>query len=1160
MSLAGMVEHCSQTNDYSKEILKKFESAIKRVTNKNQEGNGEASQLTQDELIKLIQCWEPKRDIICLYVRWARQLRRNFNLDLIATLLCLSRQCDYTPIDFLRKVKTVSCVKNQKAIYGITFLFDIPNRKDVKHRERLNKEFLGLSVTLALLQEQVTEAPSILGKTGMRQSGPRTAYPVNIPISNNNNQHVSVVTHPTMEFHKQSSLYNRIWMSINHRWIALYLTEHLFRGINVTWSYQDALVYSFQMMAPCGPGRFEFLSPLAGYCLRFQTQESIESNRTRLQKIWNDPTSFLSFGNSCLMQFSTEAKTRIIKACYQQLHSEIPSMCKQISYQRDCSWLRRWTILRAYTFHFWLEATSNNKLKAMTTNQSTHSDARKKRKTNRSCATSMGGTIVHKDATTNSQAPLLKDPPQASFNGLLSITSSRRTSNHTTPSIDHSTPNTVQDKGLEARMENKQLNMANPRTMIDIDWQCLRLATSDEMQQLVQSFLLIHRLDGIDLLAELSPLEVYSADHLHDLIHCRLSSKPPYFPTDKVGPVTLHIRTDTDCFIDRTGKIYHVAREQSEYFVEHAHRLPCMSTIQHLCQAITQYGSTDSKRAVGQYRVSIGNGGQNWVDGAPCKLHGLQFQKEVEKDGQINFAQILHAIGKITEFTWYVMSGMQQDAHDHPVALDPFRKQLYAQYLSNYLNMDKEVGFEDLTLVVSLLHPVIHQVSEHRDSMNDTLAGYTRTAAFNMVMIGNKEDGSPMLLHLQIICNFRKVIGQYITPFHKFITPVAKHAQQYLDKLHHNLQTLFGGKTTTIPNVFDRSQFFLDDTLPYTLVTIAEEGKHKQTISAEYILTEINVSRTLSLSMFIDPIVKLRSYLHMDQSIELAFACSFLSNPFWFDWCMSSLIDRHMSPDDPFKFGLHPFYDWCHNTIEIFGSWQGGPYNRWSPCGGQKETILDIFGAKPGATTEERQCGEAKLSQVIAILWEHIKWINSMTNCGHNPIIDMPLSLMKANCDRTIQEIGKIASCQFSHFRLGILTTILAGCGLLKDGKHLRNLMYPVKGSASFKHLGCPVGDLMSTERARALGNNKAYEEISNDGHGVVQEDHHDIFMMYLSAHLGFKVYVRDEIECILCEKKQKSILSDRRLSLQPGPGVLHLKEARYSLPVTPDGVPGQRG
>ena len=132
------------------------------------------------------------------------------------------------PVDVLRKVKTLSVFKHQKASYGVTFLFDIPNRKDIKNRERLNKEFLGLSVTLALLQEQVTDSPSILGKTGMRQSSPRSAYKMNIPLLDKNNQHASVMMHPTMEFHKQSSLYNRIWISINHRWLALHFTEHLF--------------------------------------------------------------------------------------------------------------------------------------------------------------------------------------------------------------------------------------------------------------------------------------------------------------------------------------------------------------------------------------------------------------------------------------------------------------------------------------------------------------------------------------------------------------------------------------------------------------------------------------------------------------------------------------------------------------------------------------------------------------------------------------------------------------------------------------------------------------------------------------------------------------------------------------------------------------------
>lgn len=80
--------------------MKKFHWAIKRVANEHSTSN-DPTTLTQDELIKLIRAWEPQRDIICLYVRWARQLRRNFNLDSIATLLCLSRQCDYTPVNFL---------------------------------------------------------------------------------------------------------------------------------------------------------------------------------------------------------------------------------------------------------------------------------------------------------------------------------------------------------------------------------------------------------------------------------------------------------------------------------------------------------------------------------------------------------------------------------------------------------------------------------------------------------------------------------------------------------------------------------------------------------------------------------------------------------------------------------------------------------------------------------------------------------------------------------------------------------------------------------------------------------------------------------------------------------------------------------------------------
>ena len=122
-------------------------------------------------------------------------------------------------------------------------------------------------------------------------------------------------------------------------------------------------------MASCGPGRFEFLSPLVGYCLRFRTEESMNSQRLRLRELWSDPSSFLPYGQTCLSQFSTDAQTRIIAACFQDLRSEIPTACKkQISYNRDASWTRRWTMLRAYIFHFWLNSTANNNIKLLVTN------------------------------------------------------------------------------------------------------------------------------------------------------------------------------------------------------------------------------------------------------------------------------------------------------------------------------------------------------------------------------------------------------------------------------------------------------------------------------------------------------------------------------------------------------------------------------------------------------------------------------------------------------------------------------------------------------------------------------------------------------------------------------------------------------------------------
>lgn len=68
---------------------------------------------------------------------------------------------------------------------------------------------------------------------------------------------------------------------------------------------------------------------------------------------------------------------------------------------------------------------------------------------------------------------------------------------------------------------------------------------------------------------------------------------------------------------------------------------------------------------------------QQWTklqNGAPCKLLGLEFRKELENNVNMNAPQVMHTIGWIAEFTWNVMCSLQSEAGDHPIAPDVCRK------------------------------------------------------------------------------------------------------------------------------------------------------------------------------------------------------------------------------------------------------------------------------------------------------------------------------------------------------------------------------------------------------------------------------------------------------------------------------------------------------
>ena len=145
-------------------------------------------------------------------------------------------------------------------------------------------------------------------------------------------------------------------------------------------------------------------------------------------------------------------------------------------------------------------------------------------------------------------------------------------------------------------------------------------------------------------------------------------------------------------------------------------------------------------------------------------------------------------------------------------------------------------------------------------------------------------------------------------------------------------------------------------------------------------------------------------------------------------------------------------------------------------------------------------------------------WIDSLVAKSGDPIVDLPVHYLQDKMESTVRSIYNVVPCQFNMFRLAIFTTLLTGTAELKPGRHLRQLMFPIKGTASFNHLLNPSRSEMSKERAQELAKHVRGVIVGNDGLTNIPGDSQDNAMRLLAMQFNRPVYCRDEIECLLCE------------------------------------------
>ena len=738
----------SLSSEYQ-DILTKYKYLIQQAHEEDPSLQNDPT--TQEEMLQILKRWDPQTDIICLYVRWARQLPKNFHLDSIATLLCLSNQCDYTPIDFLTKVKTLHAIPS-KNDYGFIIHYDSFGKMDSKGQQ-LNQRFKGLSLTLALLQANVTRSNGILGKTKMREK-PGTRRPVTMQVhtgdSKTSSNVASFTAHPQIEFHTGKALANRMWRSVHHRWMALYVVEHLFRpkGANL-WNNQAALEFSFQMFSGFGRTRYDYLDPLTGVSLYFVTQDNdIEPNRQKLDKVWSDAMLFVPFANSFLNSITETEKVRIMVEAFSQLDVKTQ---KRYTYQPYQSFEKRWLLLRCSIFQQWLARSRNNDIKFQI-------EVDLKKRSN--------GSEVQLSKSTKVTATIKPNKPPATLpnKSVIPTTTKTTLSNGLHSLLSSQTNIVLEGSSMATHVMDHKLAEIQPATfeqstLVDkkekfsekAEWSTAKVLHPSVMDQLCSSYLIIHREDGVDVLSRLTPLEIYSADWLCKRKHGRFGGDANYYPSNLVGHgVSLNISPHVKSFLDISGSAsYQVARAGSSYLNQHGLMLPNLQECIEICRAVFIYGKHDNSRSSGQFRVNVGCGGQDRREGIPCKIHDGGFKAALSADSQFSGnVNIPHLIGKCVEVIWKILSDMLRDSNCSPMAPDPHRDWEYARHLRQYLGIASQVGFEDVTVVVSSLYPTVDNVNIHLDQMNDDVSGYTRTGALN-ICFGL---GEPIrnIMHLQV--------------------------------------------------------------------------------------------------------------------------------------------------------------------------------------------------------------------------------------------------------------------------------------------------------------------------------------------------------------------------------------------------------------------------
>jgi hypothetical protein len=474
-----------------------------------------------------------------------------------------------------------------------------------------------------------------------------------------------------------------------------------------------------------------------------------------------------------------------------------------------------------------------------------------------------------------------------------------------------------------------------------------------------------------------------------------------------------------------------------------------------LTQFIFKHGDSDTKRSTTSHQVSqctpplgsrydFGNAGQASEPGhVPTRPKTLCKTKALENyENGDNLRLIL---GRIVDAMCRCSNDLSVEKVGRPCPSNKKRCTEFALKLRDFLGA-RDSCVEWITLqLLNLSHG--QGGLEHTDVSNDTREGYNRTMCFGIHFI----DGVGDLWSLKIVTGYRKKIGDYLSvPSAQLIrlkSALVLHMKE-IDKGYSDIVIKqYNGRYVCFmpPTWQDPSLMWLDDHMPYDLKVL----KHGVKVFVFKMKTSPSLSYWLSPALTgAYGLSRFTSLRGMVQLAVLAACQNSFEHYFVVTKEMLEEISRGLCPGE-IAYPLLTYCDTCARLFDVQQSGEmagsglefvGGDYSppRYPPV---TFNFQKVFGSEDGGT------------KIDLLVDELILLIESVNTILGNPELELCRSTLEPSLNSTRSRIRmNLPDLELGPFRLLVFLEFCAhlNVGLTMPNKKIRDLLYPVAGTASY--------------------------------------------------------------------------------------------------------------